>query len=933
MQIQKISQNICKMPNFKSNLASSDVINQEKTYAPIPTETAKAYATTQVTPYKELETFEIPNLGKGKMYELQNGHRVILVPKIGPTMINTYVKVGYLNEPEKMRESSHILEHILANNLLKADDKGTEDILAKTGGFYNATTTDLFTNYYLQAPLIKPQELENLVQLQAKTLQNIDFNQEQLDKEKEIISNELNYRGYEKSDFLLAKKLSLQNLFNLSEEQADFQTKRGPETYKDLKKEDLINYYNTFYKPENMVTTIVGNLDENSINIIAKHLGKIKATKPEKEIISPKIPTGNLIQKTTRKDAQGQNEENKKAIVELSFLFEHKENYKNNLMTRMLQNAIRQKFIDFSQNKSDIKDSLDFSTGIDSISTDKKDTKIFKIIGVSSNKNVEKDLKNVYSILFDLTQNPISEKELNLIKTRIKNTESLAKESAEDLSNNYCAMTQLTGSLKDERTFLDMLDKVTPQDIQTQAKKCIDFNKASLVVVHPKEETKTKELSFKGNLDVAKFDDIREYVLPNNLRVIIDSRPGISRTTVRLDLQTKKTLDKFNPGTKVIMDLAMNSKEFKKELEEQGFIFKSDGDLRTSFKSINGDPDKTLEMIEIVKKAMFKPEFAQKDFDKIKNLLKVLDEPEGEEAKYKALDEIFKEVPQYCESGEYGKTTLQNTKDYYVEFLKNAQGTIVITVPPKKAQELKQEIFKSLMQVPELQKYDHATIFNSFETKPIDNNKVYIETSPDDNSINIKKYYKIAESGNISDRAGLLVLNEILGGNDKSRLFKNIRNDNRLAYDASSIYDKENDYRKVAFIEMEASIRADKNNLRKVIEEYDNVVNNLIETPVSEKEIEMAKQSLKNSYLNNIESSNDRNESVAACYNTFYGSNYHQALYEAIDKETPEHIQKLAQYYLTQPSLIAITGNKESIEANKSYLSSIAQVIECKNED
>lgn len=933
MQIQKISQNIYKMRNFKANSASSDVIAQEKTHLPVPAETAKAYATPQINPYKELETFEIPNLGKGKMYELQNGHKIILVPKIGPTMINTYVKVGYLNEPEKMRESSHILEHILANKLLKADDEVTEDILAKTGGYYNASTSDLFTNYYIKAPLIKPQELENLVHLQAKTLQHTNFNQEQLDKEKEIISNELNYRGYEKSDFLLAKKLSLQNLFNISDEQADFQTKRGPETYKNLKKEDLMNYYNTFYKPENMVTTIVGNLDENSINIVAKHLGKTNATKPEKEIVSPKITTDNPIQKTIKKDVEGQNEENKKAIIELSFLFDHEESYKNNLMTRVLQNAIRQRIIDFSQNKSNIKDSLDFSTGIDSISHNQKDTKIFKIIGVSNNKNVEKDLKNIYTILFDLTQNPVTEKELNLIKTRVKNTESLAKESAEDLSNDYCAMTQLTGSLKGEESFLEMLDKLTPQDVQTQAKKCIDFNKASLVVVHPKEKTKTKEPSFKGNMDVAKFEDIREYVLPNNLRVIIDSRPGISRTTVRLDLQTKEILDKYHPAAKVIMDLAMNSKEFKKDLEEKGFLFKSDGNLRTSYKSINGDPDRTFEMIEIVKKAMFEPEFAQKDFDKIKNLLKVLDEPTDKKANDEITNEILKEIPQYLEELQCEKTTMQEMKNYYTDFLKTAQGTIVITLPPQKAQEFKQEIFKSLMQIPTLQKYDYATVFNSFETKPLERNKVYIETSKDDNSINIKKYYKISESGNISDRAGMIVLNEILGGNDKSRLFKNIRNDNRLAYDASSIYDKENDYRKIAFIEMESSIRADKNNLRKVIEEYDNVVNNLIENPVGEKEIEMAKQSLKNSYLNNIESSNERNESVAACYNTFYASNYHQALYDAIDKETPEHIQKLAQYYLTQPSLIAVTGNKEAIEANKNYLSSIAEVIECKNKD
>lgn len=925
MQIQKIINGIYRPQNFKGNSATSDVVKQEKTFYPIPTETSKAYVSAQLTPYKEIETFEIPNLGKGKMYELSNGHKIVLIPKIGPTIINTYVKVGYMNEPENMRESSHILEHILANNLLKADDKKTEESLTKTGGFYNAITRDFFTNYFIQTPITKQEELDNLVYLQAKTLQNTGFTQEQLDKEKEIVSNELNYRGYEKSDFLLAKKLSMQNLFNLSEENSNFLTKRSLETFKNLKKEDLMDYYNTFYKPENMVTTIVGNIDESSINIVSKHLGKMKAIKPEKEIISPKISTDNLIQKTIRKDVQGENEGNQNATIELSFLFEDEGSYKNLLQSRMLRYAAQEKMKTFLQNS---KNHLDFTFDTDSISTDKKDIKIFKFFGITPDKNVEKNLKNIYTILFNLSQNSLSEKELNLIKTKIKNSESLAKESSQKLSESCCELTQLNGSLKEEAYYLDILDKITPQDIQNQAKKCLNLNKASLVIVHPKNTSKAKEPSFKGNMDIARFEDIHEYVLPNNLRVIIDSRPGISRTTIRMDLQAKKKSN-YNLGVKVLMDLSMNSSEFKKSLEEKGLLFETDGNSISSYKTINGESEKTLKMLETIKKAMFAPDFSQKDFNKMKNLLKVLDEPASKKANYEVLDEIFKEMPQYKEKEQYNNVTLQDIKNYHSEFLKNAQGTIVITIPPAKSQEFKQEIFKSLLQIPQLQNYDHSEVFNSFKTIPLEKNKIYLETKKDNDSINIKKYYKIAESGNIQDRAGIMILNEILGSSDKSRLFKNIRNDNRLAYDVMSFYDKENDYRKIAFIEMDSSITADKNNLRKVIEEYDNVVNKLIETPISEKELEMAKQNLKNKYLNNIESSYDRNKSIAMSYNTFYGSNYHQALYKAIDKETPKHIQKLAQYYLTQPSLIAITGNEEAIEANKKYLSNLGEIIDC----
>ena len=65
-----------------------------------------------------------------------------------------------------------------------------------------------------------------------------------------------------------------------------------------------------------------------------------------------------------------------------------------------------------------------------------------------------------------------------------------------------------------------------------------------------------------------------------------------------------------------------------------------------------------------------------------------------------------------------------------------------------------------------------------------------------------------------------------------------------------------------------------------------------------------------------------------ACDNSFYGLNLIPELEKAIDNITPYDIRELAKYYLSQPSLYMISGNKEAIEANKDYLKTLGEIVE-----
>lgn len=925
MQINRITYHqIMPSPrNFKGSSENtvSSPFSSSASYGPPSIESSKAYASPQITEgYREIETFDIPYIGKSKLYELSNGHKIILIPKMGQTLIHTYVGAGYINEPTETKETSHLLEHLLGDYCFMPKDERTKEFLSKTGAESNAHTNRDFTGYYIRAALEDDNDFENLVKIQANTLQNTNFTDKDIDHEKKIVTQELESRDLFACNYSLARKTALQNLFNLNDSDPSVNSSTK-ETIQNIKKEDLINYYNTFYRPDNMVTTVIGPADENSIKTIAKHFNNIQPSqKPTTATIYPKLNTDNLIQETVRKDIQSLDKNSEKAYIDLEFLGPKNNDPDGNLLTNTLEFALIKRISDFKYNNKTF-DTTDIGFG--SISSDKNAPSVFFISNTCDDENVEDRLKQIYSIITDLAQNPVSEEELNTIKYNYKNDFTHYAEDSLALSNNVSESCLLSSNF-DMSKELKMVDSISAQDIQDAAKKYLDLNKASIVVVHPQEKKKDN-VSFKGKANDLDMEDIHEYVLPNNLRVVVDSRPGIARTTIKFDLNSQKLLY-CNPEACWFLLSRLVPKETRHKMQQQDISINHDGNAQYLSTTINGNTEKTMEMLTVALGIILHPDLDEEDFNQAKkNLVDTDFDNLLGSTEDCVRNEFFKGDPFIYKPGSIKSLELQDVKNLHQEILKNAQGTVFITIPQEELNKHKNEIFQTLMQVPTLKPYNYDTIFNKYKPLPLDKNKVFT-TEKEGNQIEVEQIYKIIESGNIQDRAGLMLLNSVLGGDEKSKLYEKLRNKDDLSYSAGSSYKTDFASAGLAEINLLTTVSADnKDNLHTVISEFNNSINELTSEPIKEEELNKAKAKTKGSILRDLETSADRNETISKGYNSYYGASYQQALFEAIDGMTPEYLQQLAQHYFNQPYLISVKGNKEVLDANKDYLSSLGK--------
>lgn len=906
MQINSVinSQIIQHQQNFKGSSANSNALSSFPSHQPVPLETSKAYVSPQITqPYKELETFDVPYIGKGKLYELANGHKIILVPKASKTYISTIVGAGFSDESAEKKDIAHLSEHLLANYWHNASQ--TSDIakiLSETGAYSNASTGNCSTTYHISANVQDNDDLESLMKIQLGTLNNADFSEEQIQKEKNIIIEEAKENGYFTNEERIGYNQSLKNLFNLDNLNGSV-TEHTAQKIDNIIKQDLDKFFSDFYRPDNMTTIVVGNVDDNSIKTISKYLNKMQNPKfNTKRKNNLNINEDAQIQQSQRTDLESQDQNNKYwNFTELSFIGPKVNNQKDTenliVLNKIIKNRLNQK-------------NVNVEIGIPSVSSDKNVPQVIDITGKYKKDDVENNIKIIYSTIDDLVKNQISSTELNKAKEQVFENLSSQLEDNKALAT-FLNDILLSNPKMDIKSSFEYLKTISTIDMQNVAKKYLDLNKSSLVVVHP---NKSAEISFKGLAELADTKDIKEYDLPNNLHVIFDSRPGIVKTAISCQFLYEGK-QKNNQG---IID-AMQWSLVRNENEEfpAGSWVDKDGINIRKF----GSSDNIQNIINDVKNELINPEFKNQELVDSKKSQKELLDKEKNIYPNDLLE--ISSIPQK-ESGICPDwVTTNDLKTYYNRLLKNAQGTIIITIPKEKLEKLEHEIVKSLSELPTVKPHDFTKISNQIEPKDIEKNSIFLNKNDTSDKVKIEKKFKIINNGNIKDEASIILLNSILS----SQLEKTLRGDLGLTYAAYSTFEKHNSKFGVMTLATEIAKAPLDSSTKSALSQMDNILNQLATSKIDKNILNSAKKQIKSNLLIPAETSVDRNINLESAYGKSYDINHSQKLAENLDSITSKDIEGIAQKLLEKYYVLEISGNKNAIEASQDYLSSTGEII------
>lgn len=231
-------------------------------------------------------------------FKLDNGLKVVMSrdTTIPVVTVAVYYNIGFRIEPQDRTGFAHLFEHMMfqgSENL----PKGTFDtLITNNGGINNGSTRFDFTNYYEVVP---SHILEPILWAEADRMAGLAITEENLRNQQGVVVNEINgalhnqpYGGF---PWLDMPQYANTNWYNAHNFYGDIDDVKAAVT------DDVQNFFNTFYAPNNAVLVIAGYIEpETTREWVKRYFEKIPSSpQPDKPDLSePRQEEEKIFSKT-----------------------------------------------------------------------------------------------------------------------------------------------------------------------------------------------------------------------------------------------------------------------------------------------------------------------------------------------------------------------------------------------------------------------------------------------------------------------------------------------------------------------------------------------------------------------------------------------------------------------------------------------------------
>ncbi len=193
-----------------------------------------------------------------KIYSLNNGITVVSYPmkEMMSVSIGFWIKVGSSIETEFNQGVAHFIEHMLFRGTKNRTSKQISAEIGKLGGYLNAFTSREYTCYFARVP---ENGLSKAIELLSDMLINSSFKPEHIDKERNVILDELISCEDD------PEELAYDNLMHIAFGGNSFGEPivGNRDFIKNANRNDLLSFKNKYYTADNIIISISGRYDED----------------------------------------------------------------------------------------------------------------------------------------------------------------------------------------------------------------------------------------------------------------------------------------------------------------------------------------------------------------------------------------------------------------------------------------------------------------------------------------------------------------------------------------------------------------------------------------------------------------------------------------------------------------------------------------------
>lgn len=188
--------------------------------------------------------------------KLDNGIKVVMesIPYVNSVSIGVIVNTGSINENKYNNGVSHFIEHMLFKGTKNKTAKEIAETIDNIGGQINAFTGKESTCYYTR---VLDRHCDIGIEVLADMLNNSLFKEEEIEKEKTVITEEINMY-LDSPDDLVSELLNESMFENTTLAYPILGTEKS---ILSLKRESIMEYFYKYYSPREIVISLSGNID------------------------------------------------------------------------------------------------------------------------------------------------------------------------------------------------------------------------------------------------------------------------------------------------------------------------------------------------------------------------------------------------------------------------------------------------------------------------------------------------------------------------------------------------------------------------------------------------------------------------------------------------------------------------------------------------
>lgn len=367
------------------------------------------------------------------------------MPHVNSISISIIVNTGSRYELPNELGISHFLEHLAfkGTNARSAKDIAME--FDAIGGYFNAYTSRENTVYYVK---ILKQHFEKALIVLADILQNSLFKQNDIDKELNVITQEIN----EMQDS--AEDLAAEKFYTIAyPNQSLGRSILGDlDVIKNLTKTDFDHYLSKHYTQNNIVISVAGHLRHNNVILLIKKLFKLKSQATKFKFEKANYAGG---QHFIRKDLEQ---------TTIAYGFESMpytditKFYHAQLLSVILGGGLSSRLF------QKVREDLGLAYSIGAYQNSFSDTGVLNIHASCEHEKAELLIQTINNEIYDL-QNKISSLELDVAKSQIEASIFMAEERPEYKSEEVGKSFAIFGEYSSNQEIINIIKNANVADI------------------------------------------------------------------------------------------------------------------------------------------------------------------------------------------------------------------------------------------------------------------------------------------------------------------------------------------------------------------------------------------------------------------------------------------------------------------------------------